>query len=316
MTKPRKAAEPAPSLTEETALGLKPPGERTRKSVSEARARFAERPVRVKVLQTLKGQVLETGPTHSDAEGWGEHLSDTLGTSSQTFAGASMVRLATAIRSNARAPAPTQDEMNAALAIMGAVAPRDELETLIGEQIVAAHFASLDFLARARGNAGEYRDAAAAYTNMATKASRTMAVHVDTLAKLRSGGKQQVEVRYVYVDARGGQNVIGDGAQGVFGGVQTHKGGAFGAKPPQPHELGALAYSPGAPVAQVWSEEPGGFSMSGASDAGPEAVSPSRGQEPRRPEGQGERALCARPENAGAARRQGPDAPHPSDGGA
>ena len=49
-----------------------------------------------------------------------------------------------------------------------------------GEQIIASHIASMDFLARARANAVEYVASAAAYVGMATKVSRTMAAHIET----------------------------------------------------------------------------------------------------------------------------------------
>uniref|UniRef100_UPI0025F6CE8C hypothetical protein n=1 Tax=uncultured Phenylobacterium sp. TaxID=349273 RepID=UPI0025F6CE8C len=161
------------------------------------------RPTRVTIgLKSGADKVMAISNPHTDSKGWGAHLTDTLGTSSYAFCDQALLRLLNVI-ADANA-VPTETQANAALAMMGAVAPANELEAAMGEQIIAAHLASLDFLRRARLNAGEYRDSAVAYGNLATKLSRTMAVQTEALAKLRNGGKQTVEV--VYVDARGGRN--------------------------------------------------------------------------------------------------------------
>lgn len=207
---------------------------------------------------------------HTDGAGWHAHMTDSFGTSSEAFSNQSFVRIANAVADSQKPP--TELQANAALALMGAIAPRDELEAAIAEQIIAAHMASLDFLHRARLNAGEYVETAAAYTSMATKVSRTMTAHVETLARLRSGGKQIHEVRYVYVN---GPAVIGDNAQAVFGGPE---GGVRTENVDQPHGQPALAYIPGSPVPALRSEDPGRDALSRAGDPGAEAL-----QEPRGP---------------------------------
>jgi hypothetical protein len=263
---------------EAEAAGLKPPGQGTAKAIAEAQARLAQRPTRAAILQDATDpHVLATGPTHSDVGGWTDHMTDTFGTSSRVFVEQFMIRLA---NSKGRAVA-TQGEMNAALALMGGIAPRDELEAAIGEQIIATHFASMDFLQRARANVGEYRDSAAAYANMANKTSRTMAAHVDALARLRSGGKQQVEVRHVYIDARGSQNVIGD----------VHRGGGAIGNDHQPCDPAHLASPPFAPGLPLRSEDARGHAVHGSGLEGAETVPSARGLEPRRSNRRAQRAL-------------------------
>lgn len=107
--------------------------------------------------------------------------------------------------------------------------------------------------------------------------------------KLRSGGKQQVEVRYVYAN---GPAAIGDNAQAVFG---TLNGVRDRGKPPQPRVAGPAL----APGAAVRSEDAAGHVLSSTSHARQEALPAPRRQKPRRPERQGERAIRARPANAG-----------------
>jgi hypothetical protein len=72
--------------------------------------------------------------------------------------------------------------------------------------------------------------------DLANKAARTFAIQVEALARLRGGGKQQVEVRHVYVDARGSQNIIGDVARTGGGGGALENGG-------QPHAVLGLDHS-------------------------------------------------------------------------
>jgi hypothetical protein len=234
-------------------------------AIEAAKRAHLERPARVSL--TLKSDAdgaLTISNPHTDGVGWGAHLIDTFGTSSEAFANQSFARIANAAAD--RKTPLTEAQANAALALMGAVAPRDELEAAIGEQIIAAHIASLDFLARARMNAGEYRDTAVAYTNAATKLTRTMGSLVETLAKLRNGGKQQVIVKHVYVDARGSQNVIAE---------TINRGeGSAGKNLDQPHVPG-LAFAPGVPV---WGEDASGDAVRAAGDARPPPVSAPRGQ--------------------------------------
>lgn len=289
------------------AAGLKPPGPRTAEAVEVARARQSQRPLRVAVHQaSAEPGVLATGPTHSDVEGWGEHLTATFGTTSRAFCSQAMLRLANATKDRG-VSVPSEDQTNAALALMGAIDPENELEAAIGEQIIATHIASLDLLARARSNAVEYVDAAAAYVNMATKVSRTMALHVETLAKLRSGGKQQVIVKHVYVQ---GNAVVGDGNQAVFGGVET--GGRGGVERNRDQSPAPLALAGGAAASglTLWSEDPQGLSLPIAGSAREAALSDAWRHEPGRAPGKGERPLSDRAVDQGAE-----GSPRPRSGG-
>lgn len=251
---------------------LREPTAGEREAMDLAAASLAKRPRRVEITQELEGTTLKVGQPHSAGTDWSKHLTDTFGTASQPFASQSMVRLSTAIKDRG-APIPTEEQANAALALMAAIAPGDELEAAIGEQIIATHAASLDFLARARANAGEYRDSAAAYTNMATKVSRTMAAHIETLARLRSGGKQTHEVRYVYVN---GPAVFGDHAQTVIAGGD--RGGGGSTIVGQPHATVALAHLEAATGLPMRRPDPEGEALPLAGREGPEAVPDARRQ--------------------------------------
>lgn len=93
--------------------------------------------------------------------------------------------------------------LNAGLAIIGAVAPTNELEAALAAQMVASnHFAMLSWERAARQTDMVVVQANAALAN---KASRTFTLQMEALAKLRRGGEQVV--RHVHVN-EGGQAVI------------------------------------------------------------------------------------------------------------
>lgn len=240
----------------------------------------------------LQGDKLTVGNPHSDVEGWSAHLKDAFGTTSHAFTDQAFGRLEVIARAK-DTPAAKGAPMNGALALMGAIAPADELEAAIGEQIVAAHLVSMEFLAKAKHT--DTIPKLEAYTNMATKLSRTMAVHVETLAKLRSGGKQTHEVRYVYVN---GPAVFGDGTQAVFAG---EGGGGFCGKAGQPHGRGAVPrLAPDAGL-QVRGDESARLALSGPGDEGEAPMRVPRGQEPGSADRAGERPLHVGPVDAGDA---------------
>jgi hypothetical protein len=98
--------------------------------------------------------------------------------------------------------------MNAALALIEGVAPRNEIEGAIAVQMACTHAAAMSVLARFRGGGGtEHRVAALA--SAAARLLRAYSVQVETLRRLRHGGDQHVRVEHVHVN-EGGQAVIGN----------------------------------------------------------------------------------------------------------
>ena len=92
---------------------------------------------------------------------------------------------------------------NAAIAVLAAIKPTNELEAALATQMVAAHhFAMLSWSRAARHTDMEGAQGNAA---MANKASRTFTMQMEALAKMRRGGEQVV--RHVHVND-GGQAVI------------------------------------------------------------------------------------------------------------
>jgi hypothetical protein len=222
------------------------------------------------------------------AETYPEHVAhsllaeNALGTVSQDSFSDLVSSLESVSRRLTEARGASASGLNAALAIMAAVNPADEIEAALGAQMVAAHMVGMDLAGRAR-HAG-LMPHVQAYGALAVKFQRTFVAQVEALAKLRSGGKQQVEVRYVYVN---GNAVIGDVHTGAGGGA----GQGFDGQAQAP----ALMHTPGERFPPVWGQDSIGIAMQGAGSAGPRTLPDAWGREGiGSPERGGERAVCAR----------------------
>jgi hypothetical protein len=116
--------------------------------------------------------------------------------------------------------------LNAALAAVLSVEPKNETEAMLAVQMYGTHELAMEMLAR--GKHAETYEALENYGNLATKLLRTCTAQVEALNKLRRGGEQTVRVEHVHVYP-GGQAIVGPVThlQGG-GGVQENFG--------QPHE--------------------------------------------------------------------------------
>ena len=226
------------------------PTEQEADVMAAARERRAEREKRVrppKVRADFKGEnSIALDCPHEDVDGWGIQLCEALGVDSYAvaevvLAGTSQTRKHTPIKCQADADAEA-NRMSSELAVVSAMQPQSATEALLSVQMLAAHNASMKL---AHGFFGaDTHDKQIERARLMNQTMRTFAAQVEALTKLRSGGKQQVEVRYVYVDART-QTVVngGDGGALPFAG--------------QPHAPGALGHAP-APGLPVWGEDKSG----------------------------------------------------------
>jgi hypothetical protein len=101
--------------------------------------------------------------------------------------------------------------MNAALAMIEAATPNDEIEGALAVQMACTHTAAMAVFARLDAAfASEQR--VAAFGSAAALLMRTYAAQVEVLRRLRNGGQQFVRVEHVHVN---------DGGQAVIGNVKT-----------------------------------------------------------------------------------------------
>jgi hypothetical protein len=138
-------------------------------------------------------------------------LLDAFGTRSHAFVDELLAALGLSVRSRG-AECVTEKELNAALAALDGIRPRDESEAMLAVQMVATNRAALDMLARARH--AEYLPTMHECGNLAVKLLRTYTAEIEALAKLRRDGEQTVRVEHVHVH---------DGAQAIVGNVVSRQ---------------------------------------------------------------------------------------------
>ncbi len=166
-------------------------------------------PVRVK-LWRADAYVAQTHPPDGESNNWWRRLNQALGTVSSDFVNASLLQ----IQAAARSPFGGVSElaMNAALAVITAAAPKDEIEGALAVQMACTHTAAMAVLAKLDAAFGTERRVAA-FGSTAARLMKTFAMQVEVFRRLRSGGQQLVRVEHVHVN---------DGGQAVIGNVRHH----------------------------------------------------------------------------------------------
>jgi hypothetical protein len=162
-------------------------------------------PVRVK-LQRPDAYTEQTCPPDGEIKAWEARLNKALGTVSPDFVKTSLLQLQGA----ARSPYGTVSEtaINAALAMIEAAAPRDEIEGALAVQMACTHAAAMAVLAKLDSGFGTERRIAA-LGSTAARLMKVFTLQVELLRRLRHGGQQFVRVEHVHVND-GGQALIGN----------------------------------------------------------------------------------------------------------
>lgn len=161
--------------------------------------------VRVK-LERINCDVSRSLPPDGDRQAWIDRLKAALGTASIEFVDATLFQLQAA----ARLPNGGVSEIavNSALAMIENERPQTETECAIVIQMACLHSATMAVLGRIGGGHGGDRHVLAAAT-AASRLSRSFAILVETLRRLRNGSSQVIRIERV--DIRdGGQAVIGN----------------------------------------------------------------------------------------------------------
>jgi len=141
-------------------------------------------------------------------------LKSALGTASSSFVNVSLLQLQAA----ARLPNGPLSEvaMNAALAMIEAAAPQNEVEGAFAVQIACTHSAAMFVLSQVNGCT---QRSVSAYSGAAAKLLRAYTLQVEALRRLRNGGAQHVRVEHIQIN---------DQARAVIGPVsvsQNREGG-------------------------------------------------------------------------------------------
>jgi hypothetical protein len=161
-------------------------------------------PVRVKLRRKNCNHAI-AHPPDGEAKVWWGNLKRALGTCSSAFVDASLEQLKDA----ARLPGSgiSETAVNSALALIEAVAPRDEIEGALALQMACTHIAAMNILSRFTNSVTERRTAL--FASASAKLLRAYTMQLEALRRIRHGGSQIVRVEHVHVN-EGGQAVIGN----------------------------------------------------------------------------------------------------------
>jgi hypothetical protein len=173
----------------------------------------------------------EGGPTqitlagvHADAAA--ARVMNAFGITSNDLADRLTAQIITATHLQSMYEPVSADTLNAALAAVTGIAPRDEAEAMLAAQMVGVHWLAMDLLRKANDPA-RLNDAG----NMAVKLLRTFPAQLEALKRYRSAGEQRVVVQHQHV------TVTADQAAVQVNGVAPDPGGRGAASKPedQPH---------------------------------------------------------------------------------
>lgn len=196
---------------------LREPNGDEQAAIKQSAERVLTRRKRVAVRVEGPASGLRVSSPHSNSAGHSAQLLDAFGTSSGDFLNAALVELLNAILDKGAA-APNAGTVNAALAVMGAVEPANEVEALMATQMAATHSLAMMMLGRARRV--DQLKQLEAQGGLAVKLLRTFTLQAEALAKMRRGGGQTVRVEHVHVHA-GGQAIVGNVAPGGGAGLKS-----------------------------------------------------------------------------------------------
>lgn len=111
-------------------------------------------------------------------------------------------------------PSLVVERVNAAIASVIEIRPRDTLELMLATQMSAVHYLALEMSERAMLSE-QSENGVDLNINRINKLMRTFTAQVEALNKYRNKGKQQITVKHQNVNVNeGGQAVIGDIKQG------------------------------------------------------------------------------------------------------
>ena len=163
------------------------------------------RPVRVR-SRRITASFAKLYPPDGEGKIWWGRLKRALGTASSDFVNASLLQLQVAAQLHCGGI--SEIAMNAALAMIEAAEPQNEIEGALAVQMACTHTAAISVLARFGGGGGSERWAVA-LASAAARLLRAYSGQVETLRRLRHGGDQYVRVEHVHI-SEGGQAVIGN----------------------------------------------------------------------------------------------------------
>jgi hypothetical protein len=194
-------------------------------------------------VRQQEGNQLQMMPTGVHAEVAGAGLMNALGTVDLDLAECLLGQIINATHVQPPGVPISEKTLNAALAAVTGIAPRDEAEAMLATQMVSVHWLVMDLLRKANDRA-QRNDAG----TLAVKLLRTFPAQLEALKRYRSAGEQRVVVQHQHVNVTAEQAAVQ-----VTGGADPAPGGRGVASKPeeQPHAPEAarsVAFEPSSPM--------------------------------------------------------------------
>jgi hypothetical protein len=197
------------------------------------------------VVRQQEGNQLQMMPTGVHAEVAGAGLMNAFGITDLDLAESLFQQIVNATHVQPLGVPVVEGTLNAALAAVTGIGPRDEAEAMLATQMVGVHWIAMDLLSKAGSTTDRalLNDAG----NMAVKLLRTYTAQLEALKRYRSAGEQRVVVQHQHV------NVTADQAAVQVNGVAPAPGGRGAASETEdrahgPGEPQAVAVEPSTPL--------------------------------------------------------------------
>jgi hypothetical protein len=167
---------------------------------------------------------------HPDKSLWLNKLNASMGTTEWPFANKILGELINSACAGSNSKPLAEEDVNAALAAMHGIAPRDEAEAMLAAQMVATHTAAMSALSRLK--TADNIPQQDSNGNLAAKLLRAYTAQLEALARYRGKGQQKVIVEHVHVHP-GGQAIVGS-----VNAARQPGGGGTDEIERQPHAIG------------------------------------------------------------------------------
>jgi hypothetical protein len=194
-----------------------------------------------------EGAQVRIAPAGVHADAAAARVMNAFGITSNDLAERLMTQIVAATHIQPPGVPVAEGTLNAALAAVTGIAPRDEAEAMLAAQMVSVHWLAMAMLQRAALDQPNF-EIYDSIVNRATKLLRTYTAQLETLKRYRSAGEQRVVVQHQHVSVTADQaavqvNGVGNPAPEGRGATSKLEDQAHG-----PGESQAVAFEPGSPL--------------------------------------------------------------------
>jgi hypothetical protein len=160
-----------------------------------------------------EGTQVRIAPAGVHADAAAARVMNAFGATSTDLAERLMMQIITATHLQSSGTPVSAETLNAALAAVTGIAPRDEAEAMLAAQMVSVHWLAMTMLQRAALDQPSF-EIYDSIVNRATKLLRTYTAQLEALKRYRSAGEQRVVVQHQHVNVTADQAAVqvnGDG---------------------------------------------------------------------------------------------------------